>query len=97
MCRLWIADPEASQRRALGWSLRDRFDLVDEFASVEPLERALGSAGPFEELFESRSGEWRLLALVRGEERRLLVVACRRDDIAELVRRCVRPQAKPVR
>jgi hypothetical protein len=91
MCRLWIADPEASVRRALGWSLRDRFDLVDEFASTPPLARALDSAGPFEALFESRSGEWLLLALVRGEERRLLVVACRTEDIAALVRRCVRP------
>jgi hypothetical protein len=90
MCRLWIADPEASERRALGWSLRDRFDLVDEFASTPPLERALYTAGPFEQLFETRSGPWILLALVRGEERRLLVVACRTDDIATLVRRCVR-------
>lgn len=90
MCRLWIADPEASERRALGWSLRDRFDLVDEFAALPPLDRALVAAGPFDSLFESRAGEWRLLALVRAEERQLLVVACRTEEIAARVRRCVR-------
>jgi hypothetical protein len=90
MIRLWIADPEASQRRTFAWALRDRFDLIDEFESVEQLQRAILVAGPFEALFESRSGEWLLLALVRGDAQHLLVIACRAEMIASSVRRSVR-------
>ena len=90
MCRLWIADPEPAERRTLASTLRDRFDAVDEFDSAGQLERALSAAGPFEELFESRSGEWRLMALAREARRHLLVVACRADRLASLVRDSVR-------
>ena len=91
MCRLWIADPVGIERRTLAWILRDRFDVADHFESPEELERALAAAGPFEELFESRSGDWLLLALVRGGRRHLLVIACRDEEFASLVRRAVRP------
>jgi hypothetical protein len=47
MFRLWIADPEAPQRRELSWWLRERFDAIDEFDSLPQLEKALLVAGPF--------------------------------------------------
>jgi hypothetical protein len=89
MYRLWIADPEPSQRRTIAWSLRDLFESIDELDSIGHLNRALGVAGPFERLFESESDGWHLLALVRGG-RHLVVVACRTDEIAMVVRQSVR-------
>jgi hypothetical protein len=88
MYRLWIADPEPTRRRTLAWSLRDRFESIDELESIEQLSRALEVAGPFERLFEGDSGEWHLLALVRGD-RHLVVVACRTEELVATVRRNV--------
>jgi hypothetical protein len=86
MGRLWIIDPDPSQRRSINWALRNRFDRIDEFENAQALELALQGGGPFDEMVEGRSDDWKLLTLISGEERQLTVVACRDEVIAEIVR-----------
>jgi hypothetical protein len=89
MRRLWIVDPDPSQRRSINWALRDLFDRIDELENAQALELALQGRGPFEDMIEGRSDDWKLLTLVSGEEREHTVIACRDDVIVDMVRSSV--------